>query len=180
MIMGTPEVPLEHAHETIEHHAHTATEPWVMGVALTAAILAALAAVTALYAEHFATEAMHELIEASDIWNESQAESIKEKVLDTEKILLNSLKQDLKPDDEEKRQKYSTKKEEHRVEAKKLHELSAAHVRKQFPLSVGLTMFQVAIAVGAISVLTKKRAFWFVSLAFGAIGLGFLIWGLAT
>ena len=35
-------------------------------------------------------------------------------------------------------------------------------------------MFQVAIAVGAISVLTKRREFWFVSLAFGAIGVGFI------
>jgi len=175
-----PEVPLEHAHETIEHHAHGSSEPWVMGVALTASVLAALAAVTALCAEHFANEAMHELIEASDKWNESQAESIKEKVLDTEKILLNSLKQELKHDDEEKRQKYSTTREEHRVEAKKMQELSAAHVRKQFPLSVGLTMFQVAIAIGAVSVLTKRREFWFVCLTFGAVGVGFLIWGLAV
>ena len=176
--MGTPEVPLEHAHETIEHQAHGSSEPWVMGVALTAAVLAALAAVTALCAEHSSTEAMHELIEASDKWNESQAESIKEKVLDTEKILLNSLKQDLKHDDEEKRRRYSTTKDELRAEARKMQELSAAHVRKQFPLSVGLTMFQVAIAIGAVSVLTKRRTFWFVCLTFGAIGIAFLIWGL--
>ena len=155
--MGMPEVPLENAHETIEHHAHEASEPWVMGVALTAAILAALAALAALCAEHYSTEAVHELIEASDTWNQSQAESIKEKVLDTEKVVLNSLKQDLKPDDEEKRQKYGTAKEEHRIEAKKLQDKSAAHVRKQFPLSVGLTLFQVGIAIGAISVLTKRR-----------------------
>ena len=77
--MGTPEVPLEHANETIEHHAHGASEPWVMGVALTAAILAALAAVTALYADHFATEAMLEQIQASDQWNEFQATSIEGK-----------------------------------------------------------------------------------------------------
>lgn len=178
--MSMPEVPLEHAHETIEHHAHGASEPWVMGVALTAAILAALAAVTALYTEHYATEAMHELIESSDLWNESQAESIKEKVLDTEKAVLNSLKQDLKHDDEEKREKYSTTKEEHRLDAKKMQDLSSAHVRKQFPLSVGLTMFQVAIAIGAVSVLTKRREFWFVCIAFGVLGVGFLIWGLAA
>ena len=77
--MGTPEVPLEHAHETIEHHAEHSTEPWIMGVALTAAILAALAAMTALYAEHFATDATLEQIKASDTWNEYQANSIKEK-----------------------------------------------------------------------------------------------------
>ena len=78
--MGTPEVPLEHAHETIEHHAEHAAEPWVMGVALTAAIVAALAAVTALFAEHFATEATLEQIRPSDKWGEYQANSIKEKV----------------------------------------------------------------------------------------------------
>jgi acetyl/propionyl-CoA carboxylase alpha subunit len=178
--MGTPEVPLENAHETIEHHAHAASEPWVMGVALTAAILAALAAVTALYAEHFATEAMHELIESSDKWNESQADSIKEKELDIKKILLNSLKKELDPDEEKKLQDYAIKKEENRSEAIMKKERSNAHVRKQLPLSVGLTMFQVAIAIGAISVLTRRREFWFVCLAFGVVGVGFLMWGLAA
>jgi hypothetical protein len=45
-------------------------------------------------------------------------------------------------------------------------------------LSLGVTMFQVAIAVGAISVLTRRRNFWFASLAFGAVGVGFLGYGL--
>ena len=98
--MGTPEVPLEHAHETIEHHAHGTTEPWVMGVALTAAILAALAAVTALYAEHFANEAMLEQIHASDRWSEFQANSIKEKVTEAKKELLTNLKNEPDPLDE--------------------------------------------------------------------------------
>ena len=173
--MATPEVPLEHAHETIEHHAHGSSEPWVMGVALTASVLAALAAVTALCAEHFANEAMLERIEATDKWNESQADSIKEKLLDTKKAV-----KDLDPEEEKKLREYPTKKEENRAEAKKQQERSAAHVQKHLPLSVGLTMFQVAIAIGAISVLTKRREFWFVALTFGVIGVGFLIWGLAA
>src|SRR5271157_5849635 len=90
--MATPEVPLEHAHQTIEHHAHTSSEPWVMGVALTAALLAALAAVTALYAEHFATEATLEQIQASDRWNEFQANSTKERVLESNRKLATKLK----------------------------------------------------------------------------------------
>jgi hypothetical protein len=36
-------------------------------------------------------------------------------------------------------------------------------------------MFQIAIAVGAISVLTKRKRFWFVSLTFGAAVLVFLL-----
>ena len=175
--MGTPEVPLEHAHETMEHHAAHSGEPWIMGVALTAAILAALAAVTALCAEYYSEESMRELIKANDFWNESQAESMKEKELETQKLVLESQKRELAPADAEKLAKYSTDKEKHRDEAKEKEKESEAHVRKHLPLTLGLTLFQVAIAIGAISVLTKRGAYWFVSLAFGAVGLVFLIRG---
>ena len=179
-IMATPEVPLEHAHETIEHHAHTAAEPWVMGVALSAAILAAFAAVTALYAEHFATEATLEQIQASDRWTEFQANSIKEKLMEANKKLLKNLNKEFDPEDEAKLAEYKKRKEAVKDKAKEFEDESIKHLREHVPLSRGLTMFQVAIAICAISVLTKRRAFWFVSLAFGAIGVGFLIWGLVT
>ena len=39
----------------------------------------------------------------------------------------------------------------------------------------GVTMFQIAIAIAAISALTKRRKFWIVSLLFGAAGCAFLI-----
>jgi hypothetical protein len=38
-------------------------------------------------------------------------------------------------------------------------------------------MFQIAIAIAAISALTKKRRFWIVSLLFGAAGCVFLVLG---
>ena len=178
--MDTPEVPLEHAHETIEHHAHGASEPWVMGVALTAAVLAALAAVTALYAEHFATEAMLEQVRASDQWTEFQANSIKEKMVEANKNLLKHLKNESDPEVEAKLAEYKKKKEEVKEKAIEFEKESTRHLREHVPLSRGLTMFQVAIAVGAISVLTKRRAFWFLAILFGVIGVGFLIWGLAA
>ena len=175
-----PEVPLEHAHETLEHHAEHSSEPWVMGVALTAAVLAALAAVTALCVEHHSEEAMLELIEASDLWNESQAESIKEKELQTQQIVLESQNKELGAAEKEKLAKFAKNKDTHREEAAKKHEESSKHLAKHLPLSLGLTMFQVAIAIGAISVLTKKPAFWYLSIALGVGGAGFLIWGLAA
>ena len=85
------------------------SEPWVMGVALTAAVAAALAAVTALYAEHFATEATLEQIQASDRWNEFQANSIKEKVVERKKELLMILKNEPDPKDEDKLAEYKRK-----------------------------------------------------------------------
>lgn len=182
--MGTPEVPLEHAHETIEHHAEHSGEPWIMGVALTAAIVAALAAVSALFAEHFATEATLEQIQASDKWNEYQANSIKEKVILVDKKvgllgqkIGENLGPTLDPDDEKKLKDYQDRKGEIRKEAKALEDESKMHLRAHVPLSYGLTMFQVAIAIGAISVLTKRRTYWFVSLGFGALGTLFLAAG---
>jgi hypothetical protein len=38
-------------------------------------------------------------------------------------------------------------------------------------------MFQIAIAIAAISALTRKRRFWFVSLVFGLAGAVFLVLG---
>ena len=116
--MGTPEVPLEHAHETIEHHAHGASEPWVMGVALTAAILAALAAVTALYAEHFANEAMLER-SRQPTNGMSPRPTASRKNCSKRRRLLKNLKKDLDPEEEKKLREYPNKKEENRDEAEK-------------------------------------------------------------
>ncbi len=157
--MGTPEVPLETAHETIEHHAHESAEAWTMGVALTAAVLAAMAAITALCVEHYSEDAMRELIDANDLWNESQAESIKEKTLETKMFVLEGQNKKLSPSDSGKIDQYGKNKDLHRKEADEKTKESEAHVRKHLPLSLGLTMFQVAIAIGAISVLTRRRDF---------------------
>jgi Domain of unknown function (DUF4337) len=178
--MGTPEVPLEHAHETIEHHAEHSTEPWIMGVALTAAVLAAMAAITALCVEHYAEESMHELLESSDLWNESQAESIKEKELETQQMILEGQNKNLKPDSQKKLAQYPEAKEEHRKQADEKKHESEKHVNKHLPLSFGLTMYQVAIAIGAISVLTKRREFWYGSILLGVLATGFLGWGLVA
>ena len=62
-----------------------------MGVALTAALLAVLAAITALMAEHHANEAMMLQIQSSDQWNFYQAKSIKASLLTTKAELLKAL-----------------------------------------------------------------------------------------
>jgi hypothetical protein len=41
-----------------------------------------------------------------------------------------------------------------------------------------VTIFQIAIAMGAISVLARRPKLWWVSLGLGAAGLVFLIQGL--
>lgn len=67
--------------------------------------------------------------------------------------------------------------EEIQAQAKERQAASEARLRSHVVFARGVTLFQVAIAVGAISVLTSRRSFWFVSLAFAMAGAAFLVQG---
>ena len=176
--MERPEVPLEQSQEEIAHHAHAATEKWILGVALTAALLAVLAAITALMAEHHANEAMLDQIRSSDQWNYYQAKGIKLNLLKTKNELLTALGKTADAKDLAKVEKYEKQQEESMTEANEEQKKSEAHLRQHTVLSRSVTFFQVGIAVGAISVLTKRKSFWFASVAFGVIGVVLLLLGM--
>ena len=171
--MESPEVPLEQSQEEIAHHAHGASESWIMGVALTAAILAACAAVASLLAEHNANEAMIEQIQCSDQWSFYQAKGIKANVLAMKIELREGLGKDVDPKDREKLKEYRREQEGIAQEAKEKQEDSQKHLSRHNGLAPAVTMFQLAIAVGAVSVLTRRKAFWWVSIGFGGVGLVF-------
>jgi LPS O-antigen subunit length determinant protein (WzzB/FepE family) len=174
--MEHPEVPLEQSQEDILHHAHSASESWIMGVALTAALLAVLAAITALLAEHYANEAMILQIQSSDQWNFYQAKSIKSSLLNTRIDVLAALGKPAAEKDVKKLEEYKTEQEEIKAEAEQKQHESESFLRQHTVLSRSLTLFQVGIAIGAIAVLTKRKAFWTTSLAFGVAGVLLFAW----
>jgi len=171
--MEEAEVPLEHlqehVHESAEHNGAT----WISWVALSTALLAVLAAIAGLLSSKHANEAMMNQIEASDQWSYYQAKSIKAAVLDAKMALATTSS----ATDKEKAAKYQE--EESQIKSEAEHKESGAktnfHRHEVYARSV--TMFQIAIAVAAISALTKKRRFWIVSLFFGSIGCIFLLLG---
>src|SRR5438105_1387121 len=88
--MEAPEVPTEHLHEHIEHEAHGGA-PWIMGVALSSALIAALAAIASLLAGANANEAMVDQMKAADQWAYYQAKGVKANVLASKMELLTAL-----------------------------------------------------------------------------------------
>lgn len=176
--MESPEVPLETTQEELHRRAEEAREGWGLGVALTAAILAVLAAITSLLSEHYVNHAVIEQIQSSDQWAYYQAKGVKASVLTSRVELLRALGKS--PSDEElkKLKQYEANQEGISQEAKKLAQEANAHFRRHQVFTPGVTFFQIAIAVGAISVLTGRKWFWFVSIGFGVVGTGFLIAGL--
>jgi hypothetical protein len=176
--MESPEVPLENTHEHIkEHaeHAHETGEKWILGVALSTAILAAIAAVASLLAGQHINEAMINQIKASDDWNYYQAKGIKSAVLNTKMELLQAEGKAPAGADKAKAAQYAKDQADISKEAQGLEDESALHLRRHEKIASAVTLFQIGIAVSAIAVLTKRRLFWYVGLAFGAAGLLFFI-----
>ena len=173
--MESPEVPNERLHEEIHHHAERSRESWVLGVALSSALLAGLAAVAALMAGHYANEAMLSQIETSDQWSYFEAKSIKQAQVLTKIDILSALGKAPPNADESKLAQYDADKEQIQEKAERLEKDAQNHLHTHQGLAASVTMFQIAIAVGAIAVLVRRRAFWLASLFVGAIGIVFLV-----
>ena len=171
--MEEAEVPLESLHEEIHHHAEHGGPPWISGVALSTAILAVLAAITGLLSGKHANEAMMDQIRASDQWSYYQAKSVKASVLDAKMTLTDTVTEK----DKEKAAQYQEEQGEIKREAEEKEGAAKSNFHKHEIFARGVTMFQIAIAIAAISALTKRRTFWFVSLLFGLIGSIFLVLG---
>lgn len=175
--MEEPEIPFEQVDE-MKHHAAHGGDKWVGMAALTAAIIAALAAVTAMLSGHHANEAMLEQLHASDQWAFYQAKSIKASILQAKSDLLTAEGKTPSEKDTEKQAEYKKEQEEISKEAKESEEESRHHLKAHVILSRGVTLFQVAIAIVAIAVLTKRKAFWLIGVMFGLAGAAFLVQGL--
>ena len=171
--MEEAEVPLEHLHEEIHHHAEHGGPPWISWVALSTAILAVLAAIAGLVSGMHANEAMMSQIQASDQWGYYQAKSIKAAVLEAKTTLAEAATEK----DKEKAAQYQEQQAEIKLEAEHKEAEAKSNFHKHEIFARSVTMFQIAIAIAAISALTKKQRFWFVSLVFGLAGAIFLVLG---
>ena len=169
--MEEAEVPLEQLHEQVKESAEHSGEAWISWVALTTAILAVLAAIAGLLSGEHANEAMMNQIESSDQWNYYQAKGIKASVLDAKMSLAGAPNES----DQSKRDRYEKEQEQIKSEAEGKEAAAKSNFHKHEVFARGVTMFQIAIAIAAISALTRKGSFWFVSLIFGAVGCVFLV-----
>ena len=112
-------------------------------------------------------------IEASDQWAFYQAKSIKASVLEAKMTLATAATEK----DQEKATQYQEEQSEIKREAEHKQAEAKANFHKHEVFARSVTMFQIAIAVAAISALTKKRRFWYVGLVFGLAGAIFLVLG---
>ncbi len=173
------EDPTERLRETMEA-AEEQKERWTLSVALSTAIIAVLAAIAGLYGNHHANEAMLDQIKSSDQWAYYQSKSIKSEITAATSQILSALDKPLPAESEEKKKQYAEEKAEIRKEAEEAHESSEKHMRQHVVLSRSVTIFQIAIAISAIAILTRKKLMWYVSLLLAVAGCVFLLMGFMT
>ncbi|MDB5031919.1 DUF4337 domain-containing protein [Mucilaginibacter sp.] len=172
----------EKIHEQSNEHAHhilsEGKERWVLFVALSTALIAVLAAITGLLAGEHADEAMLAQIHASDQWAYYQAKGIKSETLNqTNKLLLAFGKTPIATD-EDKINANKKEQAEIKKQAEEFQKESDVHVAKHSVFARGITLFQISIAIGAISIIVKRKGLWLVSIGFACIGIFFLIQGI--
>lgn len=184
--------PTEHVQEHITHEAahggHDAEHHgprWITAAALTAAILAAFAAVTGTLATEHLTESMLRRIMANDTWSQYQSKSLKNYTLESTDALLETMspaagmaagtKSKIAKD-----QAKHTENENDKVNlshsARANEELSEAHLHSNEIFEFAATLFHISIAVVAIAVVAKRREFWYMSMVSGVVGVAFFIY----
>ena len=176
-----------HDHE-VEHVAHHGGDGFTSRLAVLTAVLSTIGALFGYMGGHsqnraliYKNEAAIQKTSAANQWNYYQAKSNKQNLAELSITLTNGETQ------EKYRQevtRYKQEKEEIKVEAEKLEKLAKAadakselemHVHERWALAT--TLLQIAIAMSAITLLTRKR--WLLGGVYGAsaIGLGIGVMG---
>jgi hypothetical protein len=168
-------------------------ERWTKYVSLTMVVIAVLAAIATLKGGGFSTRTLKEMNEAtfnqtqaSDQWSFYQAKSIKQNLYEIE---LEHLAAAPSPDAaavaklKAKVDKYDKDKADITALAKKFESarevarqnatIVAEHSRK---MGLSITLFQVAIALGAMCLIVKKKPLWFASMIFGSLAVAQMIY----
>jgi hypothetical protein len=168
------EDPTEQAKEMINHHAHHAESSWISTVAVVTAIIAVLAAISGLLSNQFSNEAILEQIKASNQWSYYQSKSVKSNLLVSKTEIMEALGKGKNTKDEEKYNEYKKEQDEIKSEAEKITAASGVFFHKHEVFEKSVTLFQIAIAIAAISILTRKKLFFALSGTFGIGGVIFM------
>ena len=181
-----PEIDTDKLRETIDEEIEKEGSSLLRTVALTTAILAALAAIASLKAggtvnEALAlkTEATRLQAEASDQWAYYQAKGLKATVTEVSRntwIALDKTppaelaKSEERYAEDQKKSKEKAEELEKQRDEKSAESDHLMHHHHFFAQSVAF--LQVAIALGAVAALTRKGAVWVGSLVLGLAGAG--------
>lgn len=172
-----------HDHE-VEHVAQHGGDPFTSRLAVLTAVLSTVGAIFGYMGGHtqnaallYKNEAAIQKTSASNQWNYYQAKSNKQNLAE---LSIELTKGDAREKYAQEVARYKREKEEIKAEAEKLEAIAKEadkesevemHVHGRWALAT--TLLQIAIALSAITLLTRKR--WLLVGVYGATGLGLAV-----
>jgi hypothetical protein len=186
-----PQELLEQAEHT-RHHVEHAGGPafsFVNRCAITASIMAVLAACGSLLSGHAVNEAIIKQAQATDEWAYYQAKSTKEHVIEGDSIVLSSLlKAEGKnnttaankaiSDFQKLSVRYGNEKDGIKTQAEKIQQQSEHKFAEHEDFSFAVACFQIAIVLSSISMIVQRKWLYMASLSTGIFGLIFIAMGM--
>lgn len=165
--------------------------------AITAAVLAVLAALGSLLSGHAANEAILGMTRATDQWSYYQAKSTKGHLYEVASEMISALGHASgsstgsspapKPAESSiverfhaEVKRYDREKGEIQHEAEALEEEGRHDLRKHVRFALAVALFQVGIVLASVSLLVRIKALYVLSVVAGAGGIGCLILGLTA
>lgn len=157
-----------------------AAKAFMSKVAITTAILATLASLASMFSGSHLNQAMLEQIKSSNQWNYFQAKGIKLAVVESRIETMKQMSPATPADreDAERVQRYTKEQGEISAEAKRAETSSEDHRKRHTTLGRSSTAFQVAIALAAVALLSKRKPLWLGSMLLGGIGTVFFVLGM--
>ena len=168
----------EHA-EHAEHAAH-ARDPFISKVSITVAVLAVMAATAGSLetveggrAITQSSEAVLAQDQATDSWNEYQADSLKRHMYEIALATAGARAEEYRADIKSERESQA-KAREKAEEAQKERDLrlkdSARHEERHHWLTGSATLIEIGIALSTVAIITSRRTFWFSAIGLGCVG----------
>jgi chromosome segregation ATPase len=167
-------------------------EKWIQWVALTTTVLAVSAAISSLKGSSYSTQIQLKNTQEANRWAYYQAKSLKQNLAELERESMAVLALEARTPEgrtqaetslaraRTEAQRYEKEKGDIRVDAEKLATEQAELKRHGGSFGVAVMLLQIAIMMSSVGALIKKPAMWYVGLAFGVGGLGYMangLWG---
>jgi Domain of unknown function (DUF4337) len=165
--------------ELQENAEHGRENPSLAPISVTMAILAVCVAVVSLLGHRSHTEELLLQNRATDQWAYYQAKNIRRHNYEMGVDLLSMVEFKDKAQADKVREKYQKEaerytKEQSEIEdqAKDLEKESALAQRKSNRFDLGEVFLEIALVISSLSLLSRKRFYWFLGIVSGFAGLG--------
>jgi len=167
-------------------------EKWIQWVALTTTILAVSAAISSLKGGSYSTQVQLKNTQEANRWAFYQSKSLKQNLAELERESMAVLALEARTPEGRgqaekalhrataEAQRYEKEKAEIKADAEKLAAEQAELKRHGGSFGLAVMLLQIAIMMSSVGALIQKPIMWYVGLAFGVGGLGYMangLWG---